>query len=236
MTEIQVRFFKDDKELEGVLLESGVTKTKVKTSDGVVHIIDTDFVKIKKINIDCEYAEEWLETMATYYKEADVSDIDRQEVNGVVKYIKQYIPYHRKGKPFKYEDAISETNRLINKIDDNSREKSVMVNIQKTLEEQQEEILKMREEIQQLKSKPGIAVSTPLGNICAYESSDPSYPGIFVEVEGSGDGFSSATLVEYQRMDNQIKVHAWKQSEEDPVTSFRWDENQLVKVFSPETD
>lgn len=233
MTEIVVEFLENGEKIEGLLVESGVRLTKVKTSDGKIQIVDTDYVEVKNINFHGEYAEDWLETLASYYKEADVSDIERQEVDGVLKYVKQYIPKHKKGSLFTYEDAISETNRLINKIDGDCQDKSVLESIQGTLEEQQKEILKLRQEMEQLKAKPGIAVSTPLGNICAYESSDPSYPGIFVEVEGNDDGFTSAALVEYQKTDNLIKVHAWKQSEEDPVTSFKWDENQLVNVFKP---
>ncbi|MGF7535542.1 hypothetical protein AAGG74_17970 [Bacillus mexicanus] len=94
------------------------------------------------------------------------------------------------------------------------------------MREQQEEIQRLKEKITLLESKSIITISTPFGNIEAKKSCDPNYPGINIDINGP-EGIQNAALVEFD--EGNIKIHNWKQEEEDAVYSYQWNEDSETK-------
>jgi hypothetical protein len=63
-----------------------------------------------------------------------------------------------------------------------------------------------------------IEVNTPKGKIKAYLSTDPNYPGIYIDINDEG-----AALIEFQDNTQQHVIHIWRQSNEEPDERIVWD-------------
>lgn len=67
-------------------------------------------------------------------------------------------------------------------------------------------------------SNADLKVSTKYGEIQATASTDPDYPGIFIEMNGE-----QLALVEYSSSDNRVFLRTWKQGDQyqngDPVSN-----------------
>ena len=106
--------------------------------------------------------------------------------------------------------------------------------VQQLFQQQQEMIRKLQRENANLKAKNTLEIPTSFGKIVASKNDfDTDYPAIFVEVENEDGAAKNVVVVEYMTEEKKVQIHVWNRTQEDPINSYIWDENELVRIFSP---
>lgn len=215
MARLNVIYRDGDVSIEGYIVEADVTNTVIQDKAGKTHKVDSDLVSLLNVEYNDKnlYISKWVKTIAEHYQDAEITEVEREEIQFVLKQLKKLLLGNERKSNEKYKEAIDILQSMGNLDGELDKVKGF-------IRDQQTEIERLKEELREVKSRPVIDIPTIYGSIRAIRSSDPNYPGVYVDVVDDENGAQSAVLVELN--DGDIKVHNWKQGQEDAISSYCW--------------